>query len=75
MGITTEIGKKRKKNKLGVEIYETANFPTQVVNESFQGKNIIDFCVGEDVVAILLDSNEVYWSGMKLAYKPEKYFV
>jgi hypothetical protein len=35
MGITTEIGKKRKKNKLGVEIYETANFPTQVVNESF----------------------------------------
>jgi hypothetical protein len=64
MGITTEIG---------VEIYETANFPTPIVKEFFGGKNIVDFSVGEDVTAILLDSNEVYWSGSKIAYKPEKY--
>lgn len=63
MGITTEIG---------VEIYETANFPTKVVNDNFQDKKIIDFAVGEDITVVLLDTNEVYWSGSKIYYKPEK---
>ena len=31
----------------------------------------MDFDVGEDVMAILLSNNKVYWSGMRLAYKPE----
>ena len=55
-----------------MEIYETANFPTPVVREYFKDKKIVDFEVGEDITAILLDSNEVYWSGTKIAYKPEK---
>lgn len=63
MGIKTEIG---------VEIYETASFPTVAVGE-FGNANIIDLAVGEDIVAVLLDNNEVFWSGMKIAYKFERY--
>jgi len=65
MGIKTEIG---------VEIYETANFPTKMVNEDFVDRKIIQYDVGEDITAVLLDNNEIYWSGSKLAYKPEKYY-
>ncbi len=59
------------RTEIGVEIYETANFPTPVVNDDFQSK-IVDFDIGEDVTAILLENNEVFWCGSKLAYKPEK---
>lgn len=57
MGIRTEIG---------VEIYETANFPTMTVNDEFKGQKIVDFAVGEDLIAILLDNNKVHWSGSKM---------
>jgi len=46
-----------------------------VVNDNFLDKKIIDFAVGEDITVVLLDTNEVYWSGSKLYYKPEKYFI
>ena len=57
MGINSEIG---------VEIHETANFPTMVVNEAFRGAKIVDFKVAEDLIAILLDNNEVYWCGSRI---------
>ena len=60
------------KNEIGVELYETANFPTAVVNEDFVNQKIVDFDIGEDIMAILLNNNEVYWSGIRMAYKPEK---
>eukprot|EP00828_Plagiopyla_frontata_P040521 TRINITY_DN5519_c0_g1_i2.p4 TRINITY_DN5519_c0_g1~~TRINITY_DN5519_c0_g1_i2.p4 ORF type:complete len:155 (-),score=36.96 TRINITY_DN5519_c0_g1_i2:21-485(-) len=61
MGIKTEIG---------VELYETANFPTEVVQDSNMAKHkIIDFEVGEDVLAVLLSNNTVYWCGMKYNYQ------
>ena len=65
MGINSEIG---------VEIHETANFPTMVVNEAFKGAKIVDFKLAEDLIAILLDNNEVYWCGSRIFYKCEKYF-
>ena len=46
-----------------------------MVNDNFLDKKIIDFAVGEDITVVLLDTNEVYWSGSKLYYKPEKYFI
>jgi len=46
-----------------------------VVNDNFLDKKIIDFAVGEDITVVLLDTNEVYWSGSKIYYKPEKYFI
>lgn len=60
MGIKTEIG---------VELYETANFPTEVVRNSEMGKHKIkDFEVGEDILVVLLENNKVYWCGMKYNY-------
>lgn len=73
MGIKTEIGNSFYNNGKGVEIYETANFPTLIVHEPFKDNTIIDFKVAEDITAVLLDNNEVHWSGSKLVYKPEKY--
>lgn len=61
------------KNEIGVEIYETANFPTIVVREKFGNNKIVDFVVGEDIVAVLLDNNEIYWSGSKAEYSPVRY--
>lgn len=61
MGIKTEIG---------VEMYETANFATPVINDLFKGDKIVDFDISEDIMVILTDKNEVYWSGMKLEYQP-----
>jgi alpha-tubulin suppressor-like RCC1 family protein len=60
------------KNEIGVEIYETANFPTPIVKDAFNGSKIIDFVVGEDIIAVLLDNNEVYWCGCKAEYSPVK---
>ena len=60
------------RTEIGVEIYETANFPTLVVNDDFKSAKIVDFDIGEDVTVILLDNNEVFWCGSKLAYKPER---
>jgi len=69
---SNESGQMGTKTEIGVEIYETANFPTPVVNDDFKSSKILDYDIGEDVTAILLENNDVFWSGSKLAYKPEK---
>ena len=69
---SNEAGQMGIKNEIGVELYETANFPTAVVNEDFANQKIVDFDIGEDIMAILLNNNEVYWSGIRMAYKPER---
>jgi len=51
-----------------VELYETVNYGTQVINDEFVGKKILDFDCGEDVALILVETNEVYWSGARLQY-------
>lgn len=60
------------KNEIGVEIYETAQFPTSIVTEDFGNAKVVDFWVGEDITAYLLDNNTIFWSGIRMAYKPEK---
>jgi hypothetical protein len=40
------------KNEIGVELFETVNFPTPVITEEFGGKKIIDFEIGEDIMVI-----------------------
>jgi alpha-tubulin suppressor-like RCC1 family protein len=42
--------------------------PTQVVFD----KTVKDFAIGENSMVILTDENEVYFSGLSLAYKPIK---
>lgn len=68
---SNESGQMGIKTEIGVEMYETANFPTRVVSEDFDNSLIKGFEVGEDCMAIMLTDNRVYWAGMKLAYKPE----
>lgn len=42
--------------------------------EEFKNQKIVDFAIGEDITAVLLDNNTVYWSGVKMCYKPTLYF-
>lgn len=68
-----EFGQMGIKNEIGVEIYETANYPINIHTDDFpEGAKVVDFAVGENITAILLDNNEVYWSGKRIAYKPER---
>lgn len=38
---------------LGIELYETANFPTKVVEDKFKGRKIVDFDLGENIAVFL----------------------
>lgn len=68
-----EFGQMGIKNEIGVEIYETANYPIHMHSEDLpENYTIKDFAVGMDISAILLDNNEVYWQGRRIAYKPER---
>eukprot|EP01016_Furgasonia_blochmanni_P044116 TRINITY_DN6095_c0_g1_i3.p2 TRINITY_DN6095_c0_g1~~TRINITY_DN6095_c0_g1_i3.p2 ORF type:complete len:225 (+),score=68.31 TRINITY_DN6095_c0_g1_i3:756-1430(+) len=60
------------RSDLGIEMYETTNFPTPMINEDFKNAKIKDYAIGENISIVLLDNNEVYWSGLRLAYKPER---
>lgn len=61
------------KNEMGIEIYETANYPTEVSTENFpENAKIVDFAVGNNILGILLDNNEVYWSGKRIIFHPER---
>lgn len=42
------------------------------MKEDFQDLKVLDFAVGEDITAVHLENDQVFWSGCKLAYKPEK---
>eukprot|EP01017_Pseudomicrothorax_dubius_P011907 TRINITY_DN1459_c0_g1_i3.p1 TRINITY_DN1459_c0_g1~~TRINITY_DN1459_c0_g1_i3.p1 ORF type:complete len:407 (-),score=115.97 TRINITY_DN1459_c0_g1_i3:137-1357(-) len=59
------------KSDIGIEIHETAIFPSPIINDDFAGKKVVDFEIGENIMAILLETGEVFWAGLKMAYKPE----
>ena len=59
---SNESGQMGTRTEIGVEIYETANFPTWVVNDNFKSGINVDYDIGEDVTAILLDDNQVYFT-------------
>lgn len=67
---SNESGQMGIKTEIGVEMYETANFPTNVVSEKIGQNNIKDFDISEDTMVILTKDNKVYWCGMKLEYTP-----
>ncbi len=72
---SNESGQMGIKTEIGVEMYETANFPTMVINGQFKGEKIVDFDISEDIMVVLLANNEVYWSGMKLEYAPTRFNI
>jgi len=66
-----EFGQMGIKSDIGVEIYETAPFPTPVINDDIKDLKIIDYKLGENIMIVLAEDNKVFWSGLRLAYKPE----
>lgn len=68
---TNESGQMGVQSEIGVELYETQNFPTQVKNIEFKNNKVVDYEIGEDCMVILLDNNEVWWTGMRLEYRPK----
>lgn len=57
--------------EMGIEMYETANYPTKITFDNLKGKNIVDFDLAENTGIFLTNTNEVYWMGLKLAYEPQ----
>lgn len=59
-------------SEIGVEMYETCNFATLIEPEGLKNQKVVDFELGENVLVLKLDNGEVWWSGMKLVYRPER---
>lgn len=57
---------------MGVSTDEYIYTPTPVVN-TFSGKKVLDFSLGENSMIIMCENNEVYFSGLGLAYKPVRW--
>lgn len=58
---------------MGVEyVYDEVTHPTPINDVNLKGKKIVDFDLGHEISVILTDSNEVFWSGLKLVYTPTK---
>jgi hypothetical protein len=40
------------KNEIGVELFETANFPVAVTTDGFETQKIVDFELSEDLMIL-----------------------
>ena len=60
------------KSEIGIEIYETVNFPTEVIREGYENQKVVNFDISEDTLLFQLGNGELWWTGMKMAYKPQK---
>ncbi|KRX03451.1 Regulator of chromosome condensation 1/beta-lactamase-inhibitor protein II [Pseudocohnilembus persalinus] len=63
------------RQNLGHRTDDVATLPTKVANQYFKDHSIVDFSVGENSLVILTDNNEVYWSGLDLAFKPIRWEI
>jgi hypothetical protein len=55
-----------------VELYETCNFATVIESEGIKNQKVVDFDISENTLVFKLENGEVWWSGMKLVFRPEK---
>jgi len=69
---SNESGQMGVKSEIGIEIYETVNFPTEVIREGYEKQRVVNFDISENTLMFQLDNGELWWSGMKKAYMPEK---
>lgn len=67
-----DLGQLGVKKEMGVEYFKVIEHPTKIDDANLKGKKIVDFDCGEEISAILTDDGEVYWSGLKLVYQPQK---
>lgn len=69
---SNESGQMGVKSEIGIEMFETVNFPTEVIKEGYEKQRVINFDISENILIFQLDNGELWWSGMKKAYMPEK---
>ena len=50
---SNESGQIGLKTEIGIELYETANFPAKVAEDKLKGKKIVDFDLGENISVFL----------------------
>ncbi len=67
---SNESGQMGIKAEIGIEIYETVNFVTEIIREGYEDRKVVNFDVSENTLVFELDNGELWWSGMKIAYKP-----
>ena len=53
-------------------MYETVNFVTEVIREGYEDKKVVNFDISENGLIFQLENDQLWWAGMKIAYKPEK---
>ena len=69
---SNEHGQMGIKAEIGLEMYETVNFATEVIREGYEDKNVVNFDISDTTLLFQLENDELWWTGMKIAYKPEK---
>ena len=55
-----------------MEMYETVNFVTEVIREGYEDQDVVNFDISDSALIFELDNGDMWWTGMKIAYKPEK---
>jgi alpha-tubulin suppressor-like RCC1 family protein len=69
---SNEFGQMGIKAEIGMEMYETVNFVTEVIREGYEDQKVVNFDISDSALVFQLANNELWWAGMKIAYKPEK---
>lgn len=59
-------------NETGGEMYQTYFYPTKIFTEELGDHKIVDFEISDNFLVFKLDNGEIYWSGNRAAFKPEK---
>ena len=53
-------------------MYETVNFVTEVIREGYEDRKVTNFDISDTVLLFQVENSELWWAGMKIAYKPER---
>lgn len=69
---SNEEGQMGIKAEIGMEMYETVNFVTEVIREGYEDQKVVNFDISNTALLFQLENGEFWWAGMRIAYKPEK---
>lgn len=67
-----EFGQMGLSNNVGVEFYESIEYPTPITVDYLEDVKIVQHAVGERTTVILTEDNRVFMSGNKFAYTPQQ---
>ena len=43
-----------------------------MIREGYENQKVVNFDISDNTLIFELDNGELWWAGMKMAYKPEK---